>query len=57
MTLAYANTTGLDLGPVRADLAVTAGTVVVEVDHICLIRLGRDGHLYRWDQVGALPLA
>lgn len=56
VTLAYAHTTGLPLAPVRADLAADGGPVVVEVDHLSLIALRRDGALYRWDRVDVLPL-
>lgn len=56
VTLAYANTTGVGLGPVRAELAATAGSVVIGLDHVSLICLRREGHLYRWDQTRTLPL-
>ncbi|MFY7068995.1 2'-5' RNA ligase family protein [Nocardiopsis changdeensis] len=57
VSLAYANTTGLPLEPVREDLAAAGVPVMVEVDHLSLIALRRDGHLYRWDRAEALPLA
>lgn len=56
VTLAYATTSGLELGPVRAELAATANAVVVGLDHVSLICLRREGHLYRWDQARTLPL-
>ncbi|KOX10705.1 hypothetical protein ADL05_24540 [Nocardiopsis sp. NRRL B-16309] len=56
VSLAYANTTGLPLEPVREDLAAAGGPVAVQIDRVHLIALRRQGHLYRWDDATALPL-
>ncbi|MBX9387323.1 2'-5' RNA ligase family protein [Streptomonospora nanhaiensis] len=55
VSLAYANTTGLPLDPVRADLAHHPSTVRVAVDHVSLIEMHRDNRMYEWQEVARLP--
>ena len=56
VSLAYAHTTGAPLGPVREELAARTEPVQVGIDHLDLIALRRQGHLYRWEEIARLPL-
>jgi 2'-5' RNA ligase len=48
VSLAYANTSGAPLAPLRAMLAEQQGSATVEVRHVTLINLNRDEGMYQW---------
>lgn len=56
VSVAYANTTGLPLEPVRTLLADAPVRAAVVVDHLSLLRLHRDRRVYEWEEVVRLPL-
>ncbi|MEU7229957.1 2'-5' RNA ligase family protein [Streptomyces chrestomyceticus] len=56
ISIAYSNTTG-PAGPVQAALdTVDASPATTHIDHVDLVRLNRDRHMYEWDAHTPLPL-
>lgn len=56
VSVAYANTSGSPLAPVRALLERVPVRAAVAVDHVSLLELHRDEGVYVWGQKARIPL-